>query len=62
MNYNENKTIDKIITIQFLNEIELVCQKYNLSISHEDKEGSFIIESYSDKNIMWLRDSVIRNS
>lgn len=39
---------------KFLDEIESVCKKYNLSISHEDCHGSFIIEDYSSENIEWL--------
>ena len=30
----------------FYDEIDSVCKKYNLSISHEDSQGSFIIENY----------------
>ncbi|WP_143322932.1 hypothetical protein [Clostridium sp. HBUAS56010] len=41
----------------FINEIELVCKKHNLSISHEDGHGSFIIERYDQKNIDWLKDA-----
>lgn len=38
----------------FLEEIKLVCKKYNLSISHEDYNGVFLIERYNEKNIEWL--------
>lgn len=38
----------------FLDEIESVCKKHNLSISHEDCHGAFIIEDYSSENIEWL--------
>ena len=41
----------------FLNEIEQTCKKYNLSISHEDSQGGFIIESYDEYNIKWLKDA-----
>lgn len=44
--------------IKFYEEIECVCKKYNLSISHEDHEGSFIIEQYSPENIKLLRNSL----
>lgn len=43
--------------IDFYNEIDEVCKKYNLSISHEDGHGAFILEEYSKKNIEWLKDS-----
>lgn len=38
----------------FLEEIEDVCKKYNLSISHEDYNGAFFIEEYCEENIEWL--------
>lgn len=38
----------------FIEEIDLVCKKYNLSISHEDEHGRFIIEDYYESNIEWL--------
>ena len=39
----------------FFNEIEEICKKYNLSISHEDGHGAFFIEEFSESNIGWLR-------
>lgn len=42
---------------KFLKEIDETCKKYNLSISHEDTHGSFIIEEYSKENIEWLRQA-----
>lgn len=41
----------------FLEDIKLVCKKYNLSISHEDYNGIFLIEKYSEENINWLFDA-----
>ena len=38
----------------FLNDVESVCKKYGLSISHEDYNGAFLIEKYSKENIEWL--------
>lgn len=40
--------------VAFLEDIKQVCLKHNMSISHEDGHGSFIIEEYSDDNIDWL--------
>lgn len=45
--------------INFLNEIENICKKYNLSISHEDGHGGFIIEKYDSYNIKWLKDCLL---
>lgn len=39
---------------KFLDDIHEVCKKHNLSISHEDGHGSFIIEEYDEWNIKWL--------
>ena len=43
----------------FLKEIEEVCKKHNLSISHEDGHGNFIVEAYDIENIKWLNDCYI---
>lgn len=43
----------------FLNEIGTVCLKYNISISHEDGQGSFILEKYDKNNIEWLFGATI---
>ena len=45
--------------INFLNEITKIYKKYNLSLSHEDAQGSFIIEKYDEYNIKWLKNSLI---
>ena len=41
----------------FLDEIEGVCQKYGLSISHEDGHGGFEIMKYDPSLMSWLRDA-----
>ena len=43
----------------FLDEIESVCRKHGLSISHEDGQGAFEVDGFSDENIKWLRDAAI---
>ena len=45
--------------IEFLNEIDNICKKYNFSISHEDSHGGFILEKYNDYNIKWLKDCML---
>lgn len=45
--------------IRFLEEIEAICKKYDLSISHQDLQGAFIIEKYSDSNMEWLKDATV---
>ena len=44
---------------EFLNEIEILCKRYNLSISHEDSHGAFQIEKYNELNIEWLKNAHI---
>ena len=41
----------------FLDEIEAVCRRHNLSIAHEDREGGFEIEPFSTDNMAWLREA-----
>ena len=45
--------------INFLNEIDNICKKYNFSISHEDRHGAFIIERYDNFNINWLKNCLL---
>lgn len=44
---------------EFLIELKKLCKKYNLSISHEDYMGAFIIEKYDEDNINWINDAMI---
>lgn len=58
INKNKNiKTPESVIN--FLNEIDNICKKYNFSISHEDSHGAFILEKYNYYNIKWLRDCML---
>lgn len=51
--------MDKKKVEEFLKEIEEVCRKYNMSISHEDGHGAFIIEKFDEFNIKWLKEAQI---
>lgn len=42
----------------FLKEYEELCKKYNISLSHEDGHGNFIIEKYHQSNIEWVKNSI----
>jgi hypothetical protein len=44
--------------VLFLNEIETLCRKYDLSIAHEDNQGAFIIQRYKHSNISWLKSAI----
>ena len=43
----------------FLEEYENLCKKYNLSLSHEDTNGGFIITEYKEGNINWVNDAIL---
>ena len=45
--------------VEFFDEIEAVCRKYELSISHEDGQGAFLIEPFNEDNIKWFREAGI---
>ena len=45
--------------VNFYDELDKLCKKYNLSISHEDSGGSFIMENYKKENIDWIKDASI---
>ncbi|QBX06742.1 hypothetical protein H1O16_gp329 [Burkholderia phage BcepSaruman] len=41
----------------FLDEYEALCQKFGLSLSHEDAHGGFIIEEFHEYNMKWVREA-----
>ena len=41
--------------IAFYDAIDTICKQYDLSISHEDTGGSFVIENYKKENVDWLK-------
>lgn len=45
---------DKIID-EFLDELEDLYHKYGLSLSHQDKQGAFIIQKFDPDNVTWVR-------
>lgn len=40
---------------EFLSEIEELCRKHNISISHEDTHGAFILERFDEDLLEWLK-------
>jgi len=48
----ENKAID-----DFLDDIVAICVKHNLTISHEDHGGAFVVEKFNSNNIKWIKDA-----
>jgi hypothetical protein len=57
--WNTNKQINenRIDIDQFIEDIQEVCIKYKMSISHEDGHGSFIIVKYNKHYIDWLNNA-----
>jgi hypothetical protein len=43
--------------VDFLDEYEALCKKYNLSLGHEDEHGSFVVQNYEECNINWVKES-----
>lgn len=41
----------------FLADIEAVCRKHGLSLSHEDGQGAFEVEALSESNLEWLNNA-----
>lgn len=54
MSEKEIKPSDKSA---FLSDLVEVCKKHNLSLSHEDGLGYFIVEKYDSRNIDWLLEA-----
>ena len=48
----------EVNTEGFYNELEILFKKYNLSISHEDDNGAFILEEFDEKNLDWLKNAM----
>jgi uncharacterized protein (DUF433 family) len=42
----------------FIKEVQDICRKYQISISHEDGHGSFILTDYNDLYIDDLNDAI----
>ena len=47
-----NKRID-----EFLLDIEAVCRRHDMSLSHEDSHGAFIVVPWADSYMKWLYDA-----
>jgi hypothetical protein len=44
---------------RFLAEITWVCRRYGLSIAHEDCQGGFIVEEFTEETNKWLHSADI---
>jgi len=43
----------------FINDIIKICEYYNLSLSHEDQHGAFLIDDLNNHNIEWIKNADI---
>lgn len=50
LDYVEDKRADA-----FLDELEELCKKHDITISHEDGHGAFILENYDYTLQGWIR-------
>ena len=41
----------------FLKNILMTCEQFNLSISHEDKHGGFLIKPWNEEDHHWLDEA-----
>lgn len=46
---------------KFLKDLNELCLKHNISISHEDGHGAFILEEYNQFNIDWIKGAFWTN-
>ncbi len=53
-NIEKSEHCECVIIDGFINEIERVCKKHNLSISHEDGYGAFMIGKFREADIKSL--------
>lgn len=42
----------------FIRQYEQLCIKTGITISHEDCQGSFILESFDSEDIEWLKNAI----
>ena len=58
--YNTNSHIPTPDIVQeFLIELATLYKKHNLSLSHEDHHGAFVIEENTDNNAKWISNASI---
>jgi hypothetical protein len=55
---NKLKSDKNSNVISFIKEVQDLCRKYQISISHEDGHGLFILTDYNDLYIDYLNDAI----
>jgi hypothetical protein len=46
----------------FMTELTSLCKQHGLSLSHEDGQGAFIVDVYSESNISWINAAGVSKS
>jgi hypothetical protein len=56
LRWNTNKHIESenAAVDAFIEDLVTVYRKHNMSVSHEDGHGSFVIEPFSELNVEWI--------
>lgn len=54
--------INKKKLADFLDEIEAVCRKHQITIAHEDSNGGFLFDDFRQRNLSWLREGLVSGS
>jgi hypothetical protein len=55
--WNGREHVENLKVDNFIADILSVYRKHNMSISHEDEHGAFVIQPISDINIEWLENA-----
>ena len=60
--YDENNLYKEVNTDNFFKELEQLYRKYNISISHQDGHGAFILEEFDQFNLDWIKSAEVQPS
>ena len=58
--YDENNLYKDVNTDNFYKDLEQLYRKYNISISHQDGHGAFILEKFDQFNLDWIKSAEIQ--
>lgn len=47
--------VDSPDSLAFIDALLVVCKQHGMTLGHEDDQGAFIVEDYSETNVAWLR-------
>jgi hypothetical protein len=58
--YRRCNTIDDEMRFkrrEFLKKLRALCEQHGISIAHEDGNGAFLLEDFSEKTMRWLEQA-----